>query len=67
MGTSLDSKKKAKKQRVSKHKLLKGFRQTQNVTFSAILEHLEFNYGGRQYVSVFHGPSSLKSISPALK
>ena len=27
---------------------------------------LSANHGGRQYFSVFHGPSSLKSISPAL-
>ena len=28
---------------------------------------LPANHGGRQYFSAFHGPSTLKSISPALK
>ena len=28
---------------------------------------LSANHGGRQYFSVFHGPSTLKSISPALE
>ena len=34
--------KKGKKERVSKQKLFKGYRQGQNVTVLAILEHLEF-------------------------
>ena len=41
-----------------KKKLLKGCHQGQNVTVSAIVT--------QKYFSVFHGPSTLKSISPAL-
>ena len=58
---------KEKKERASKQKLLKCCRQGQNVTVLATPERLESNYGGRQYFSVFHGPTTLKSISPALK
>ena len=56
------------KERLSKQKLLKGCHQGENVTVLAILERLEFKnfLAGRQYLSVFHGPSTLKSISPAL-
>ena len=52
---------------------MKGCHQGQNVTVLANLECLGFkkffllvNHGGRQYFSVFHGPSTLKTISPAL-
>ena len=64
---------KGKKGRVSKQKLLKGCHQGQNVTVLAILERLEFkNFSCRLTMvagntSVFHGPSTLKSVSPALK
>ena len=70
--TFLGSKKKkgnqGKKERFLKQKLLKGCHQGQNVTVLAILECLEFKnfLVGRQYISVFHGPFTLKSISPAL-
>ena len=53
--------------------LHKSTRCIYNVTVLAILECLEFkkfflspNHGGRQYFPVFLGPSTLKSISPAL-
>ena len=62
-----------KKERVSKQKLSKGCHQGQNIIVLAILERLEFenfflsgNHGDQQYFSVFHGPPTLKSISPAL-
>ena len=63
---------KEKKERVSKQKLLKDCHQGQNVTILAILERLELKIFsrrptcGRQYFSVFHGLSTLKSILPAL-
>ena len=53
--------KKSKKERVSKQKLLKGSHQGQKVAILSILNH-----GGRQYFSVFHGPSTWKSILSAL-
>ena len=58
---------KGKKGRVSKQKLLKGCHQDQNVNVLAILERLGFKIFlvDRQYFSVFHSPSTLKSISPA--
>ena len=63
-----------KKERFSKQKLLKGCHQDQNFAVLAILDCLDClekcfllaNHGGRQYFSVFHGPCTLKSISPAL-
>ena len=55
-----------KKERFSKQKLWKGCHKGQNVTVLATLERLEFNHGGLQYFSALHGPSTLKSISPAL-
>ena len=63
-----------KKERVSKQKLLQGCHQGQkNVTALAILERLEFKniycrstMVADRYYSVFHGPCTLKSISPAL-
>ena len=55
------NRKKSKKERVSKQKLLKGSHQGQKVAILSILNH-----GGRQYFSVFHGPSTWKSILPAL-
>ena len=77
--TFLYSKKKkgkqGKKERFSKQKLLKSCHQGQNVTVLAILESrvsriqkifLSATHGSQQYFSVFHGPSTLKSISPAL-
>ena len=59
---------KGKKVRLSKQKLLKDCHQGQNVNVLAILERLEFknSSGLPTKVSVFHGPSTLKSISPAL-
>ena len=58
---------KGKKERVSKQKLLKGCHQGQNVDVSAIQKFfLSANHGGRHYFSVFHGPSTLKSILQAL-
>ena len=71
----LEKKKKkgrTKERKSSKQKILKGCHQGQNVTLSVILERLEFkifwstNHGGLQCFSVFHDPSTLKSISPAL-
>ena len=41
----------------SKQNVFKGCYQGQNVTILAILERLEF-----KHLSVFHGPSTLKSI-----
>ena len=64
---------KEKKERILKKKILNGCDQGQNVTFLAILEGLEFkkkilsaNHSGQPNFPVFHGPSTLKSISPAL-
>ena len=74
--TFLGSKKKKGKQRkkrVSMQRLLNGCHQSQNVTLLVILEHPEFknflsvNHSARQYFPVFHGPSTFKSISLALK
>ena len=52
---------------------LKGCHQGQNITALVFLERLEFEdfscqptMMADQNVSVFHGPSTLKSISPAL-
>ena len=62
--TFLRSKKKkgdkGKKERDSKKKLLKGCQQGQNIIVLAILVRLELKN------SVFHGPSTLKSILSAL-
>ena len=61
-------KKRKKKIMSLKAETLKSCHQGQNVTGLAILEGLKFKYfSWRQYCSVFHGLSSLKSISPALK
>ena len=49
------------KERFSKQELLKCCHQGQNVAVLAILECLEL----KNFSSVFHGPSTLKSISPA--
>ena len=55
-------KKKQKKQKESP--------QRPNITVLAILERqkysLSIDHDGRQYFSVFHGPSTLKSISPLM-
>ena len=73
--TFLRSKKegnKRNKERDSKQKLLKGCHQGQNITVLAILERLKFkNFSCRPpwytiLFSVFYGPFTLKSISPAL-
>ena len=63
-----------KKERVSKQKLLKGCHQGENITVLAIVERLQFEnfccrstkVADNMYFSVFHGPSTLKFISPAL-
>ena len=57
---------KGKKERVSKQKLLKGCHQGQNIIVLAILERLEFENFSCWPTTVFHSPSTLKSISPAL-
>ena len=58
---------KGKEERDSKQKLLKCCPQGQNVTVLVILERLEFKkFSCRPPIFLFHGPSTLKSISPAL-
>ena len=57
---------KEKKELVSKQKHLKGCHQGQNVTVLLTKFFMPLNHGGRQYFSLFHGPSTLKSILPAL-
>ena len=65
--------KKAKKERVSKQKLLKDVTKKVKIycfSHSRASRTQKFfllpNHSGRQYFSVFLGPSTLKSISPAL-
>ena len=65
---------KGKNEIVSKQKLLKGCHQGQNATVLAILQRLKFkkffllaSHGVQQYFSVFYGPYTLKTISPALE
>ena len=69
IGKHENSESKGKKERISKQKLLKGCHQGQNVAVLAILERLEIKnfFLFFKYFPVFHVPSTLKSISPALK
>ena len=67
-----EKEKQSKKRKSLKAKLLKDCHQSQNVTTLAILERLEFrNFPcwpimvADRYFLVFHGPSTLISISPA--
>ena len=65
--TAKRKKGKQRKKRVSKQKVLKGFHQGQDVTVLAIPERLEFKKSScRSTMAIFHGPFTLKSISPAL-
>ena len=71
---SKKAKGKQRQKRRNKAETIKGCHQGQNITILAILERLEFkkiflsaNNGDRQCISVFHDPSTRRSISPALK
>ena len=67
-----EKEKQSKKRKSLKAKLLKDYQKSQNVTTLAVLERLEFrNFScwrimvADRYFWVFHGPSTLISISPA--